>query len=326
MDRLKMPAIRAGACVDRDDRVSERVVTGAVAAVVIGRWAGDRQISDCALGVDRRRECPHVGAAAILPAVAPRFVKWLAGTRNGLELPQLRAGPHVERARVARGPLRHLAARRTDDRDVLEDRWCAAVGDTDVDCAVRAEARGRRAGRRIERDQIGAAHEQDARRRGAVTGPITDAARRRRRAAAARACRGRCCARRRRRRRQDVFPHERAAVAIECDDAIAARQIHHAADDDGHGRRVAAELVRPARGECCDVRRRNLGQRRVAIRVQVTIDQRPITGSDCRRRCRRRRGGRGGIRLIGRLSASRQSESNGCADASKPKLHDRPPN
>ncbi len=195
---------------------------------------------------------PHVRAAAVFPAVAPRFVERLAGARHGLELPELRAGAHVERARIARRALRHFAARRADDRDVLEDRRRAAVRNADVDGAVRAEAGGRRAGRRVERDQVGAAHEQDARRRGAVAGPVADAARRGRRAAAAgAAAAGRAAVprpRRRRRGRQHVFPDQRAGVAVERDDAVAARHVHDAADDDRHGGRVAAELVRPARG------------------------------------------------------------------------------
>ena len=279
-------------------------------------------------------KAPHVRAAAAFPTVAPRFVERLAGARHGLEFPELRTRAHIECARIAGGALRHFAARRADDRDVLENRRRAAVGDADVHRAVGAEAGGRRARRRIDCDQVGAAHEQNARRQRAVAGPVADAARRCRRTATTRtatAAGRRCRARGRRRRRgQHVFPNQRARVAVERDDAVAARQVHDAADDDRHGGRVAAELIRPARGQRRDVRSGDLRQRRKAVRAQVAIDEGPVAWRNagrCGRRCRRGRRRRGRLvrRLTARRECERQFECNRRADELVGWLHDRPP-
>jgi hypothetical protein len=156
---IGLSTVLARARIDGDDGVGEHIVAGAIAAIVIRRRARDRKVSEASCRVDRRREGPHVRAAAAFPAVAPRFVERLAGARHGLEFPKFRARAHVERARIAGGALRHFAAGGADDRDVLEDGGRAAVRNTDIGRAVRAEARGERSRGCVERDEVRAAHE-----------------------------------------------------------------------------------------------------------------------------------------------------------------------
>ena len=192
MDGLEVPDVFAGLRLDRDDRVAVGVVAGAIATVVVGRRAADRDIDDAALDVDRRVERPHVGARAILPAarvvgrvLAPGLVPRLSWLRHGPELPQLRTGDDVEGARVAGRALRNLLRRRADDGDVAVDRRRAAVAHADGHGAIGAEAGSRLPGRGVDRHQAVAGHEQDARAVGCVTWPVADSARRCRRAAAA---------------------------------------------------------------------------------------------------------------------------------------------
>jgi hypothetical protein len=60
----------------------------------------------------------------------------LAGQRHGVKVPQLLAGPDVERARVAGLAERDLAGGGAENRDVLVDRRHAVPRHADVDHAV----------------------------------------------------------------------------------------------------------------------------------------------------------------------------------------------
>ncbi len=178
MHGLEVPEVASSLRVHGDNRVRKHVRAGPIAAVVICGGTRNGQVRDPARLVDGCREAPHVRAAAVFPAVAPRVVEPLARARNGLKFPELCARAHVEPARIARRSLRHLAARGADDRNVAIDRRRAAVRHPDVRHAVRAEAGCGRTGRRVDRNQVRAAHEQDARGQIAFTGPIAHAARR----------------------------------------------------------------------------------------------------------------------------------------------------
>src|SRR5688572_19006291 len=176
VDGLEVPEVLAGLRIDRNDRVRKRVVTRSIAAVVVRRRSGDRQIDDAALHIHRREEAPHVRARSILPAVTPRVVVLVARPRNGPELPQLLAGDDVERARIARRPLRDLTSGRADDGDVAINGWRSPVRNTNRDCAFLAEGVHERAARGVNRNQAVAAHEENARGASAVAWPPADAA------------------------------------------------------------------------------------------------------------------------------------------------------
>ena len=148
-----------------------------------------------------------------------------AGQWNGVEVPQVLAGPDVERARVAGLGERDFTGRRTEDRDVPVDRRhavprharsrrCRCVPKPATGMPVAASSATSR----------GPGREQDARSEPTVAGPVRDAARRRRHA-----------------ERHQVPPHLLAGMRLDREHLVAPRrQIHHAADHDRRGLRVAA--------------------------------------------------------------------------------------
>ena len=274
MHSLEVPEVLSGLRLDRDDRVAVGVVPGPIAAVVVRRGAADREVDDAPLDVDRCVERPHVGAGAILPAgvvvrflLAPGVMTRLSGLRDAPELPQLLAGDHVERARIARRSLRDLLRRGPDDRHVAIDRRRAAVSRSDDNAAVVAEAAHRHARLRVNGHQAVAGHEHDARRVRAVARPVAQATLRCRRAAASTAAatgrtataggtttrvrhdrlrlmrtgrgwrgrRGGRSASWRCSRFDRVGPHLLAGIAVDGHDAAAARNVHDAVDDKRHG-------------------------------------------------------------------------------------------
>src|SRR5690606_38578740 len=121
---------------------------------------------------------PFVGAGSPLPDIAPSLVEPVAALRHRMELPQLAAGTHVEATRVARNADRILKSGGANYRHVAGDRDGSAVGDADIDHAVLAESCSRLTGRCIERQHRRSGHDEDARRRAAIAGPVSHAARR----------------------------------------------------------------------------------------------------------------------------------------------------
>src|SRR5690606_7649491 len=97
-----------------------------------------------------------------------------------------------------------------------------------------AEAGRGLAGCGVDRVELRSRHEQDPRRRARIAFPVADAARRN--AARASLTFG---------PRDDVRPELLARLAVERDDAIAARHIHHAADDDRDRGGVAVQAIGP---------------------------------------------------------------------------------
>ena len=108
---LEIPLQLSGLCLERDDRISEEIVSFAVAAVVVAGRTAKHGVEKTALGVERHVEAPVVDAGAVLPAVAvPRIVADFAGLGHRMEFPDLLAGERVEGARVA-GLARPLSSR-----------------------------------------------------------------------------------------------------------------------------------------------------------------------------------------------------------------------
>src|SRR5690606_37171747 len=76
--------------------------------------------------------------------------------------------------------------------------------------------------------------------------------------------------------RNDEDPTLLAGLAVERDDAIAARHVHHAANDDRNGGGVAVQAIGPRSLEPAAVVRVDLIQRRVAGRGEISIDRAPV--------------------------------------------------
>src|SRR6516164_10103199 len=128
VNHLVVPLALAGLQIDADDALGEEVVTGTMAAVVIGSRRFDRQIHEAEFLVDRDL-CPDAVVAIGSPRVSfPRIAAELAGARNGVERPEQLTASDIERADqalrvVVRTDGCALPERRPDDRDVLDDRW-----------------------------------------------------------------------------------------------------------------------------------------------------------------------------------------------------------
>src|SRR5215467_14638310 len=217
---LEMPPVLAGEDVDGDNGVAEQVVAGTIAAVVVRSWSGDRQIRDTSRFVDRLRKAPGVRTRSLLPPVVePRLVPAFAGTRHGVEFPELLARDGVECTRIAWRPLRQLQHACTDHDDVLVDGRRARVADYHVDLAVRAEPFRQLPGRRIKRQQLCSSGDDDSLGSIAVARKISDASAREATARTA---------------GHVTLPDQLAGIGLECHDAIADREVHHAANDDRH--------------------------------------------------------------------------------------------
>ena len=127
MNLLEVPAVLAGASLDRNDRRREQVVAGAHGAVEIGARIAGREIDQPELGVDGRR-LPHRRAAVHphLVVLRPGVVAELAGARDRVERPEQLAVVGVVRfdaaahadlgAREARDHHAVVVERRARDR------------------------------------------------------------------------------------------------------------------------------------------------------------------------------------------------------------------
>ena len=172
---LEVPLALAGFQIDARKRFGKQVVAGPMAAVVIGAGRLNRQIHEPGVFVHSDLR-PHADVAVRRPRLLfPRVVAELARPRNRVELPQLLAGPSVERARkafriVVSRHRRAFAHRRSDDDHVLDDErrrvdanlarleidlLALAFHDAEfqIDDAVLAERRHRRAGLRVQFDE-----------------------------------------------------------------------------------------------------------------------------------------------------------------------------
>src|ERR1019366_3155148 len=103
VDHLKVPLILTCFRIHRDDRISKEIGTLSVRAIVIARRAPEGHIDDVAGLIDGHGESPVIDARAVLPVVTlPHLVARFTWPGHGVELPQLRAGPHIISPRVAR--------------------------------------------------------------------------------------------------------------------------------------------------------------------------------------------------------------------------------
>src|SRR6266542_1976261 len=124
MDGLEMPAIDSGGCVQRDDRVAEKVRSCTIDADEVGRRGAHRQEDETPrrIGCDRR---PDVCSAGRLPGTGrPRLRATLAVTWNRIKAPDEPAAPRIIRTyRAGRLDAPYFVAdRRADDHDVADDR------------------------------------------------------------------------------------------------------------------------------------------------------------------------------------------------------------
>ena len=155
---------------------AKRFCAGPPAAVVIVARRADRHVEQAARLVEAHRR-PDVGVAGELPrAAVPGVVAELAALRDGVELPHQLSGARVERAHVAGRIVlvgEAIADAVADDDQVLVDDRRRRVGVVllvdrpdqafaQIDDAVVAESRDRRAGLRIELNQLVARVEEDA--------------------------------------------------------------------------------------------------------------------------------------------------------------------
>ena len=170
-----MPDPLAGGGVEAHDALREEVVAEAVAAVVVVGRGAQRQVDVAQLGVGGQH-APGVGRARVGPrAVLPRLVAELAGLGDGVKLPQLLPGAHVEAAHVA-GRVELVAGAveddRADDDDVADDdgnRHQLVVAPPDgpaqplggVDGPVGAEVGDGPPRPRVEGPQVGVAGRQE---------------------------------------------------------------------------------------------------------------------------------------------------------------------
>ena len=185
-DGLEIPLELARRDIDTDEALRIEIVARAVAAVVVVTGRGERQVRETPFRIGGRMG-PHVGVAAVDPrrliAVGinpPGLDPGLAFERDGVERPELLAGPDIEAAdvtprRLLRG--RHLvvedvADKRADDDDLVHDerrRVPVVIGRIadqalpQVDHPVVAEVGIAHPGPRIDRDQFRPARRKHAR-------------------------------------------------------------------------------------------------------------------------------------------------------------------
>ena len=130
---LEVPAVLAGAYVERDQRDGKQIVAATNRAIQIRRGVARREVEHAELGVDARR-LPH-GRAAVLPSfvvLRPRCVADLAGTRHGVEIPHAFAALRVVSADATAHGV--LAAREANDdlAVVVERRGRDAFADAGI--------------------------------------------------------------------------------------------------------------------------------------------------------------------------------------------------
>src|SRR5436190_13741524 len=123
---LVVPLAHAGPEIDGHDALGEQIVSGTMAAVVIGGRRLDRKVDQAGVFVDADLR-PDAGVAVEGPRVFfPRLVPELARPWNGVERPDAFTGPRVERTNKALGVVvrddrRTLAHRGADDDEIARD-------------------------------------------------------------------------------------------------------------------------------------------------------------------------------------------------------------
>ncbi len=264
-----MPLVFAGARIDCDHRVAVDVRSGPVAAVIVVRRAGDGEIGGAGAGVVGRLEAPHVGTAAILPAIAPGIVIGLTFVRRGVELPQSLAGHDVVAARIACRALRVLKRGRADNHGVARNRRRAAIARAaHRDRAVLAKVGDGGAGGSVERVDAVARRYQDARGMAGIARPIADAAPGEGAGAGIGALAGRQIA--------FVDPDFLAGGGIERDHPALRREVHDAFDHNRHGGVEGAQGIGPGGCQFGHVAAVNIGQRRIAGGGGIALNAGPV--------------------------------------------------
>ena len=165
MHRLEIPFQLSGLGVQRHHGASKKVRPLTVAAVEIVVGAPERGVDNPAIFIDRHEVSPRIDARASLPTIAlPGLIAGFTGSRHRMELPKLRSGSCIEGARITRRTqrrrVRHVGS---DHHDILIDRGRRVVRHHHIDFAVLAEARYRRTGFCVQRDQPSYGGEEDAR-------------------------------------------------------------------------------------------------------------------------------------------------------------------
>src|SRR5205823_14269158 len=96
MNELEVPLVLSGVRIDRNDRVTEEIGAGPIAAVVVSRGRAEGHIEDAACFIGGHVPAPNIRAGPVLPAIVePGLVTGFAGLRYRLKLPQSRAGARV---------------------------------------------------------------------------------------------------------------------------------------------------------------------------------------------------------------------------------------
>ena len=198
VDQLVVPHALAGFRVQAHDAVGEQVRARTLAAVGIAAGRFDRNVDVAELFIAGQRS-PRAGVAGELPGIlaavvlAPGLDAEFAGLRNGVEGPQQLAGVDVIAANVARrvqprgqrdadlkrGAHHHNIAnddRRRGGADGAVQHHLAVEAEPEVDVAVFPEARDRRAGLGVQRDQLIAGGDEQDPVVAAAVAPVADAA------------------------------------------------------------------------------------------------------------------------------------------------------
>ena len=192
---------------------------------------------------------------------------------SGVEFPQLRAGHHIESARIAGRALRVFQAGCADYRDIAMNRWHAAKGHADIHLAAFAKTFDQLAGRRIERHHHVRTHHVDARRHARLSGPIAEpAARIAAPAAAARALIGDS--------RRFMHPDFRASGRIQRHHAVLRGDIHAPVHHQRNSGVEGAKIIGPCLAKLAHIGAGDFGQRGIAGGGKVTIDGRPIASGN----------------------------------------------
>src|SRR5215813_1730599 len=195
MSQLVMPDAFTRLHVETYDRRRKQIVPRALSPILVARQAFHGYIRIPELFIDRKRS-PRSGVPRVdIRSIQPRVFSDLALARNGMEAPQLLAGPNVEGHQVRLRELHRFRIARVfqrgrDDGDVAEyQRWGGVHQVADgwievrvlfnllgkIDDAFVAERDIRMTGFGVERDQLVARCDRQDLRLTAV-GPVRDTA------------------------------------------------------------------------------------------------------------------------------------------------------
>ena len=253
--RLRVPAQRAGAQVQRHQRVGVEIRARAQPGVENRRRIRHRHIDFGAVEVDRQRTpdgtATHRHVGGMLPGLEAGFT----GARHGVESPDRRAVGQTECTDPALDAV--LAAGRADDDEVIDDQrrhgeYLARGRQRHLPGPQQMAVTG------IERQQVavvGAAHDVAVLdRHAAIVRPLLLVL-----------------------RRPAIAPALAAGTRVDRDRQLRRRQVHRRAVDHRTGDEVLerADLVQAGDAQPCDVVGADVSQRRVARAVQVVIVIRP---------------------------------------------------